>query len=42
MTGAASGHLEVPVGDTEATEATDNRSDAGTDARTDFPEDEAR
>lgn len=32
MTGAASGHLE----------ATDNRSDAGTDARTDSPEDEAR
>lgn len=35
MTGASSGHLE-------ATEATDNRSDAGTDARTDSPEDEAR
>ncbi|MFE2286855.1 ABC transporter ATP-binding protein [Streptomyces sp. NPDC059443] len=39
MTGAASGHLEVPP---RATEATDNHSDAGTDARTDSPEDEAR
>ncbi|MET9465182.1 ABC transporter ATP-binding protein [Streptomyces sp. NPDC006544] len=39
MTGAASGHLEGPA---DTAEATDNRSDAGTDARTDSPEDEAR
>lgn len=35
MTGAASGHLD-------ATDATDNHSAAGTDVRTDSPEDEAR